>query len=315
MIGVDTKVDIKTDKREESLKNAGKNILGPTAVGMGSHLCGSGAWATSFGDVRASDERALDTVLRLRNGGAGATASYSIGGSVGGRSSPANTDGKPVRAPALRDDISFETGVRDIGRLGKLAGTTRKESDLFINTGFLVEQIDRERAARIMEEVIKSHLKNVWGGKGLLKFVDASGYEMSAGSDVVRFGGLFFAGLYSLDGVENDRFYVMGLKANWFVNRWRLEDIPTADEFNRLTKALAWMLLDGDYSTGPLRNGGSNDGGGGCSSVLGSTFSSGNDERAGGEGHLPITIEVGRARADEKSTKPQTEGTRATSKG
>ena len=78
MAVVDTKADIKADKREERLKNADKNILGAAAVGMGRRRCGPGAGATPFGDARASDERALADVLRRRNSGVGAMASDAV---------------------------------------------------------------------------------------------------------------------------------------------------------------------------------------------------------------------------------------------
>ena len=68
-------------------------------------------------------------------------------------------------------------GVPDTDGLGKLARATLGESDLFINRGFLIEQIDRDRVVNIMEEVVKSRPKKFWGGKRLLEFTDdESGY-------------------------------------------------------------------------------------------------------------------------------------------
>ena len=87
--------------------------------------------------------------------------------------------------------------------------------------------------------------------------------------DVIGLGALCLGGLCVHYEVEDDTFYARGLKASWFVNGWRVEDVPTADEFDRLTKSLASMLLDGHYSTEPLSNGG------------------GNVERAGGAGAPP----------------------------
>ena len=166
------KADIKADTREERLKNVDKNILGAAAVGMDSRRCGPLAGATSYGDTRASDELALVSALCHRNGGVGATASSSASSSASGRFSPATTGGTPAGVPPLGDELSLEMGVLDTDELGKLAGATREEFDLFVNTGFLVEQIDRERAVKIMEGVIKSRFKKLWGGKGLLEFVD-----------------------------------------------------------------------------------------------------------------------------------------------
>ena len=276
---VDAKAGIKADKREERLKNADKKILGAAAVGMGRRRCGPGAGATPFGDARASDERALADVFRRRNSGVGAMASgRTSGGSSGGQSSPGTTRGTPAGVPALGDELSFEMGVLDTEELGKLAGATLEELDLFFNRGFLIDQIDRERVVKIMEEVIRSRLKKVWGGKGLLEFIDdESRYDISGDLDVVGLGSLCFVALRAHYGVADETFCAMDLKANWFVNGWRVEDNPTPDEFDRLTNALASMLLDGHYSTGPIKGGGT------CSSsVLGSTYASGNDERVGG---------------------------------
>ena len=311
MAVADAKADIKANKTEERLKNADKNILGAAAVGMDSRQCGPGAIAISSGDARVSDERALVGVLCRRNSGAGATASSRMSGSASGGSSPATTGGTPAGVPALGFKLRFEMGVLDTNELGKLAGATREELDLFVNTGFLVEQINRERAVKMMEEVIKSRFKKVWGGKALLKFVgDESESTISGGSDVVvGLGAQCFSELCVHYGVEDDAFYAMGLKANWFVNGWRVGDAPTADEFDRLTKALASMLLDGHYSTGPLSNGGGRGSGTGNSSVLGSgngsssVLGSGNNERAGGAGAPSGSGPSRQSKSDGKSRK------------
>ena len=304
MAVIDAKACIKPVTREERLKNADKNTLGTAAVGMDSRRCGPGAEATSFGDARASDERALVGVLCHRNDGARATTSGSTNGRATGQSSPATTGGTPAGVPALGDELSLEMGVLDTDKIGKLAGATREELDLFFYMGFRVEQIDRERAVKILEEVIKSRFKKVWGGKGLLEFVhDGSGSDIPGGSNVVGFGNLCLTGLCAHYGVKDNTFYAMDLKANWFVNGWRVDDVPTANEFDRLTKALASMLLDRHYTNGPLSNGVGNGGGSGTStgssSVLGSTFGSGNDERAGGAG-APLGSDPSRqSRSDE----------------
>ena len=279
MAVVDAKAGIKADKRDERLKNADKNILGAAAVGMGRRQCGPGAGATPFGDARASDERALADVLRRRNSGVGAMASgRTSGGSSGGRSSPGTTRGTPAGVPALGDELSFEMGVLDTDELGKLAKVTLEELDLFVNRGFLIEQINREPVVKIMDEVIKSRLKKVWGGKGLLEFIDdENGYDISGDSNVVGLGSLCLAALCAHYGVADEKFCAMDPKAKWLVNGGRVEDNPTPDEFDRPTNALASMLLDRHYSTGPIK------GGGNCSSsVLGSTYASGNDEHVGG---------------------------------
>ena len=59
-----------------------------------------------------------------------------MGGSTGRRSSPANTGGIPVGIPVLGDKLSFAMGVLDTDELENLAGVTREELDLFVNTGF-----------------------------------------------------------------------------------------------------------------------------------------------------------------------------------
>ena len=53
----------------------------------------------------------------------------------------------------------------DTDVLGKLAGATREKSDMFVNTAFLIQQVDDERVVNILKEVIKSRLKKVWGQK------------------------------------------------------------------------------------------------------------------------------------------------------
>ena len=120
--------------------------------------------------------------------------------------------------------------VLDTDELGKLAGATLEELDLFVNRGFLIEQINRERVVKIMEEAIKSRLKKVRGGKGLLEFIDdESGYDISGDSNVVGLGSLCLATLCAHYGVADEKFCAMYPKVKWFVNGWRVEDKPTPD--------------------------------------------------------------------------------------
>ena len=53
----------------------------------------------------------------------------------------------------------------DTDELGKLAGATRDEINLFVSTGFAEDEMDRSLAVKIMEEVIKSRLKKMRDGK------------------------------------------------------------------------------------------------------------------------------------------------------
>ena len=56
-------------------------------------------------------------------------------------------------------------GVLDTDDLGKLAGATRDEINLFVNTGFAEDEMGRGLAVKIMEEVVKSRLNKVRNGK------------------------------------------------------------------------------------------------------------------------------------------------------
>ena len=52
-------------------------------------------------------------------------------------------------------------GVLDMDELGKLAAATCEELDVFVKMGFPIQQIDRERAAKTLEAVVKKRLKKV----------------------------------------------------------------------------------------------------------------------------------------------------------
>ena len=168
---MDAKAGIKADQRQERLKAVDKNAA---AAGMDNRRCVPGSGATSFGAAHASDERALARVLRDRASGKVATVSLyasRIGRSspASGRSSPASRRSgpatTPVSLPALGHELSCEMGVLDTDDLGKLAGATRDEINLFVNTRFAEDEMGRGLAVKIMEEVIKSRLNKVRNGK------------------------------------------------------------------------------------------------------------------------------------------------------
>ena len=184
---MDAKAGIKADQRHERLKATDKNELGAAAAGMGNRRCVSGLRATSFGASHASDEHLLARVLRDR--ASEEVATVSLGASGTGRSSPASGQSSPassrvspasgqsgpattpVSLPALGDEISCEIGVLDTDDLGKPAGATRDEVNLFVNTGVAEDEMDRDLAVKIMEEVIKSRLKKVGDGKEIPDYI------------------------------------------------------------------------------------------------------------------------------------------------
>ncbi|CAN0455759.1 unnamed protein product, partial [Pylaiella littoralis] len=124
---------------------------------MGNRRCLPGGGATSFGAARERDEQEIRNILLNRTAGGAASGLSSPASSrsspASGRPSPATPP--PVSVSPLGEELSSEMGVVDLDKLGKAAGATTDERNLFVNTGFLVDDMNRGVAVKIMEEVIK----------------------------------------------------------------------------------------------------------------------------------------------------------------
>ena len=275
---MDAKAGIKADQRQERLKAVDKNVLGAAAAGMGNRRCVPGSGATSFGAVHASDERALARVLCDR--ASGEVATVSLDASRTGRSSPASgrsspASGRsgpattPVSLPALGHELSCEMSVLDTDDLGKLAGATRDEINLFVNTGFAEDEMGRGLAVKIMEEVIKSRLNKVRNGKNIPDYIADECVSDQEFSVVVGLDALCLAGLCLHYGVDDEKFFAIGYRARWYVNGWEVSNSPTVNGFDCLTKVFASILVGehyGDSSSTILGNG--DKGGGGVGDDL-----------------------------------------------
>ena len=124
----------------------------------------------------------------------------------------------------------------DTDELGKLAGATRDEINLFVSAGFAEDEMDRGLAVKIMEEVIKSRLKKVRDGKEIPDYIADECVFDPESSVVVGLGLLRLAGLCLHYGVDDKKFFAIGNRARWFVNGWEVSDSPTVDDFDCLTK-------------------------------------------------------------------------------
>ncbi|CAN0397615.1 unnamed protein product [Pylaiella littoralis] len=250
---VDAKASVKTVQRQERLKNTDRNVLGAAAARMGNRRCLPGGGATSFGAARERDEQEIRNILLNRT--AGGSAASGLSSPASSRSSPASGRPSPATPPPvsvspLGDELSSEMGVVDLDKLGKAAGATTDEINLFVNTGFLVDDMDRGVAVKIMEEVIKSRFNKLWGGRGMLDYIEHERSSDDGGSEVVGLGELCLAGLCLNYGIEETKFNNVDIRARWFVKGWPFNESPTVLAHGRLVKALASILVGEHYGDG-----------------------------------------------------------------